>query len=155
PALRGRHKDLTDALGWSAPLSANLADLMRQLDRQRTEVQRGIDSSGAVLESLGRREGVLRAAITQGNRFFAVSAQRDRDVTAMFHAFPAFLRGLTATANTAEAASGDLTRAATSLEPVAPLMAPAFKQTKTLAPALAALFSVLPATEAAGVKRLP
>lgn len=160
--LRGFARGLTErgpalngAVGWANPMTENLARLTGELDRQRADLRELIDSGGVVLTSLGRRSGALRGAIVEGGRFFAVNAEHSRDLTRTIEALPRFLGELEATARMAEAASGDLERAAVSLEPVAPLVAPAIRETGALAPHLSTLFERLPRTEASAARGLP
>lgn len=154
-ALSGQSDELNDALGHSAPLAANLADLLHAVDGQRAELQRLFAHWGDVLNAIGERPGVLRAAIAASDEVLDTTAKRNRELSATVRALPSFLRQLRATSNTITAASDDLNDAVAALLPVAPRVRPTLEELNAALPQFHALFRELPATITAGNRGLP
>jgi virulence factor Mce-like protein len=154
-ALAGQSQSLNDSLGWSAQLSGDLGDVLATVDGQRSDLQGLIASSANVLQAIGARQGLLRAAVSAGNDVFAATAQRNRALASTVTALAPFLNQLRATSRTITAASPDLNAAVTSLLPVAPRVLPALDQISAAAPQFRGLFHELPATIRAGRRGLP
>jgi phospholipid/cholesterol/gamma-HCH transport system substrate-binding protein len=154
-ALAGQGQALNNSLGWAAPLSSNLDDVLRTVDGQRADVQGLIASSANVMQAIGSRQGVLRSAVTAGNDVLTVTAQRNRALAAVVRATAPFLGQLRATSNTISADSPTLNAAVRELLPVAPLVAPAIGEITSAAPQFRSLFRGLPATIRAGDHGLP
>jgi virulence factor Mce-like protein len=154
-ALAGQAQALNSSLGWAAPLSGNLSQVLDAVEGQRVDLQGLVASSASVLQAIGGREGLLRAAVTAGNDVLAVTAQRNLELAATVRALPSFLNQLSATSDTITADSPDLNAAVGALLPVAPLVLPALDQINVAAPQFRALFRELPATITAGERGLP
>ncbi|MEX2195956.1 MAG: MlaD family protein [Thermoleophilaceae bacterium] len=154
-AFSGRAEALNNSLGNFAPVTDNLEDVVRTLDRQSADLKRLVASSGEVFSALGEREGALQAAIVAGDRVLSATARRNRDLAAAIHALPPFLEDLKSASRTLEAASGDLDGAVSALLRVAPSLLPALREIDAAAPHFRSLFRELPAVIAAGNRGLP
>jgi ABC-type transporter Mla subunit MlaD len=90
-AIEGRGSDFSNALAQFGPTFEEFDRLFRILDTQRLAV-RQVFSNGAVsLRALRGREGQLADLIRSSNAVFQTTAERDRDIEALFRAFPTFL----------------------------------------------------------------
>jgi virulence factor Mce-like protein len=154
-AFGGQAQALSDSLGSAAPVAANLDGVLETVAGQSPSLQRLISTSGVVLAAVGSRAGALQAAVTNGEAVLATTARRNGALAATIAAFPAFLRQLHSTANAVTTASPALGAAVDSLQPVAPLLAPALTQIDAAAPQFRTLFRGLPATLTAGRQSLP
>jgi virulence factor Mce-like protein len=154
-AFGSRAQALNDSIGWAAPLSGNLDELLSTVREQSTNLARLISTSGAVLNAAGAREGTLQAAVTAGNQVLASTAGVAHGVAATIRALPAFLTQLHFTAVALTRASPALNGAVGALEPVAPLLAPTLREIDTAAPQFRGLFHELPSTLIIGKQALP
>lgn len=154
-ALDGRAGALNAALGELAPLSGAFDDVMAALAGQRQDLGGVVRHLGSILDVLAHREGVLKAAVTNGDRLFDVTAQRDARLAAIVHELPGFLRELDRTATTVVAATPDLDAAIGALEPAAALAQPALAGIRGAAPELTGIFRRLPPLTAASRTGLP
>jgi virulence factor Mce-like protein len=154
-ALAGRSRALNNSLGWAAPMSANLDEVLSTVAAQRGEVQGLLSSAGKVMAAMGDRQGLLRSAVTAGEAVLSATAARDRALAATVHALPPFLDQLRATSNTVTADSPDLNAAVSALLPAAPLLRPALDEIRRAAPQFRSLFRELPAPITAAKPGLP
>jgi len=89
-AISGQGQSFSNALGELDPFFTEFDRLFRLLDTQRLAV-RQLFSNGAVsLRALRGREGELAGLIQSSNEVFTTTAARDRDIEALFRAFPTF-----------------------------------------------------------------
>jgi ABC-type transporter Mla subunit MlaD len=89
-AISGQGQSFSNALGELDPFFTELDRVFRLLDTQRLAV-RQLFSNGAVsLRALRGREGELAGLIQSSNEVFSTTAARDRDIEALFRAFPTF-----------------------------------------------------------------
>jgi phospholipid/cholesterol/gamma-HCH transport system substrate-binding protein len=89
-AISGQGQSFSNALGELDPFFTEFDRLFRLLDTQRLAV-RQLFSNGAVsLRALRGREGELAELIDNSNAVFRTTAARDRDIEALFRAFPTF-----------------------------------------------------------------
>jgi phospholipid/cholesterol/gamma-HCH transport system substrate-binding protein len=89
-AISGQGQSFSNALGELDPFFTEFDRLFRLLDTQRLAV-RQLFSNGAVsLRALRGREGELANLIQSSNAVFTTTAARDRDIEALFRAFPTF-----------------------------------------------------------------
>jgi hypothetical protein len=128
---------------------------MQTLDAETPQLQQVFASTGVVMRALGDRAGALQAAIKQGNALFDVTAQRNRDLSAIMRSLPPFLSQVQATSQTITLESGDFGRAMTALLPVGALLPPALGEVRADLPALRQLFRDLPSTMTAGERGFP
>jgi phospholipid/cholesterol/gamma-HCH transport system substrate-binding protein len=89
-AIGGRGQAFSNALGEFDPTFTEFDRLFRVLDTQRLAVRQLFSNGTVALESLRGRQGELASLIRNSNRVFQTTAQRDRDIEALFRAFPTF-----------------------------------------------------------------
>lgn len=90
-AIGNRGADFSNAFAELEPTFSEFDQLFRVLDTQRLAV-RQLFSNGAVsLRALRGRQGELAGLIRNSNTVFSTTAARDRDIEALFRAFPTFL----------------------------------------------------------------
>lgn len=89
-AINGQGGSFSYALGELEPTFADLDKLFRVLDTQRTAIGQLFRNGATTFESLRGREGELASLIQSSNAVFQTAARRDRDIEALFRAFPTF-----------------------------------------------------------------
>jgi phospholipid/cholesterol/gamma-HCH transport system substrate-binding protein len=89
-AIGGRGEDLSNALGEFEPTFTEFDRLFRVLDTQRLAVRQLFRNGTTTLEALRGRQGELASLIHNSNAVFQTTARRDRDIEAVFRAFPTF-----------------------------------------------------------------
>jgi phospholipid/cholesterol/gamma-HCH transport system substrate-binding protein len=89
-AINGQGQSLSYALGEFEPTFTDLDKLLRVLDTQRVAVAQLFRNGATTFESLRGREGELASLIQSSNAVFQTTAVRDRDIEALFRAFPTF-----------------------------------------------------------------
>jgi len=90
-AINGQGQNLSYALGSLDPTVTEFANLFRTLDSQRLAVSQLFRNGATTFEALRGREGQLADLIKSSDAVFRTTAQRDRDIEALFRAFPTFL----------------------------------------------------------------
>jgi phospholipid/cholesterol/gamma-HCH transport system substrate-binding protein len=90
-AINGQGQNLSYALGGLEPTFTELDKLFRILDSQRVAVGQLFRNGATTFRSLRGREGELANLIRSSNAVFGTTARRDRDIEALFRAFPTFL----------------------------------------------------------------
>jgi ABC-type transporter Mla subunit MlaD len=133
-AIGGRGQDLSYALGEFEPSFRSFDRLFRVLDTQRVAVGQLFRNGATTFEALRGREGQLAGLIQNSDRVFTTTAQRDRDIEALFRAFPTFLDESKAT----------LTRLRTFSLDATPLMRQLVPAAKQLSPTLIAFSNFAP-----------
>jgi phospholipid/cholesterol/gamma-HCH transport system substrate-binding protein len=89
-AIEGRGADLSYAFGELEPAFAKFDRLFRVLDSQRLAVKQLFRNGATSLEALRGRQGELAGLIRNSNAVFSTTAERARDIEALFRAFPTF-----------------------------------------------------------------
>ncbi len=89
-AIEGRGQDLSYAFGELEPTFTQADRIFRLLDSQRLAVNRLFSNGATSLEALRGRQGELAGLIRNSNAVFSTAAARDRDIEALFRAFPTF-----------------------------------------------------------------
>jgi phospholipid/cholesterol/gamma-HCH transport system substrate-binding protein len=89
-AIAGRGGDLSYAFGELEPAFTQFDRAFRVLDSQRLAVQRLFRNGATSLRALRGREGQLAELIRNSNAVFTTTAARNRDIEALFRAFPTF-----------------------------------------------------------------
>jgi hypothetical protein len=89
-AIAGRGQSLSTALGELEPFFTEFDRLFRLLDTQRLAVKQLFSNGAVSLRALRGREGQLAQLIDSSNAVFSTTAARDRDIEALFRAFPTF-----------------------------------------------------------------
>ena len=90
-AIGGQGQNLSYALGGLEPTFTEFDRLFRTLDSQRLAVGQLFRNGATTFSSLRGREGQLADLIQSSNAVFQTAARRDRDIEAIFRAFPTFL----------------------------------------------------------------
>jgi ABC-type transporter Mla subunit MlaD len=89
-AVSGRGQDLSAAFGELDTTFTEFDQLFRTLDTQRLAVHQLFRNSAVALRAFRGREGQLAELIRNSNNVFQTAAARDRDIEALFRAFPTF-----------------------------------------------------------------
>ena len=89
-AINGQGQSLSYAIGEFEPTFTDLDKLFRVLDTQRVAVGQLLRNGATTFQALRGREGELARLIQSSNAVFQTTAQRDRDIEALFRAFPTF-----------------------------------------------------------------
>lgn len=91
-AAEGRGADINAAFASLPEFVAAGDDLMRELNAQSEAVSRTIASTGHFFDAISERDGQLRSLITESNRLFQVTAERNREFAAIWRELPRFER---------------------------------------------------------------
>jgi phospholipid/cholesterol/gamma-HCH transport system substrate-binding protein len=89
-AINGQGQGLSYAIGEFEPTFTDFDKLFRVLDTQRVAVGQLFRNGTTTFEALRGREGELANLIQSSNAVFQTTARRDRDIEALFRAFPTF-----------------------------------------------------------------
>ncbi len=89
-AIKGQGGSFSYAIGELEPTFSDLDKLFRVLDTQRTAVGQLFRNGATTFEALRGREGELASLIQSSNAVFQTAGRRDRDIEALFRAFPTF-----------------------------------------------------------------
>jgi phospholipid/cholesterol/gamma-HCH transport system substrate-binding protein len=90
-AINGQGQNLSYAIGQFEPTFSEYDKLFRTLDTQRVAIGQLFRNGATTFQALRGREGELASLISSSNRAFQTTARRDRDIEALFRAFPTFL----------------------------------------------------------------
>jgi phospholipid/cholesterol/gamma-HCH transport system substrate-binding protein len=90
-AINGQGQALSYALGEFEPTFTELDKLFRVLDTQRLTVAQLFRNGATTFRALRGRQGELASLIQSSNAVFQTTARRNRDIEALFLAFPTFL----------------------------------------------------------------
>jgi ABC-type transporter Mla subunit MlaD len=90
-AIDGQGAALSYALGEFNPTFTEFDRLFRVLDTQRLAVSQLFRNGATTFRALRGRNGELANLIRSSNAVFTTTARRDRDIEALFEAFPTFL----------------------------------------------------------------
>ncbi len=89
-AINGQGQSLSYAIGEFEPTFTDLDKLFRVLDSQRLAVGQLFRNGATTFEALRGREGELASLVQSSNAVFQTAGRRDRDIEALFRAFPTF-----------------------------------------------------------------
>ncbi len=89
-AIAGQGQGLSYAIGEFEPTFSELDRLFRVLDTQRVAIGQLFRNGAVTFRALRGREGELANLIQSSNAVFQTTARRDRDIEALFRAFPTF-----------------------------------------------------------------
>ncbi|HYC80288.1 MAG TPA: hypothetical protein VEB65_00800, partial [Solirubrobacterales bacterium] len=90
-AIEGQGQNLSYALGELEPAFTEFEGLFRTLDSQRLAVGQLFRNGATTFNALRGRDGEVANLIRNSNAVFSTAAERDRDIEAIFRAFPTFL----------------------------------------------------------------
>jgi phospholipid/cholesterol/gamma-HCH transport system substrate-binding protein len=139
-ALQGRGRDLSDALGTLPGFEQDATTLLQILNAQQRDVRGVVRDTGAVFDALSERDGQLRSLVENGDRVFATTARRNRELQAAFRALPTFERESTLTVERLQGFARTANPLVTQLRPAARELSPTLQDLGALAPDLQALF---------------
>jgi phospholipid/cholesterol/gamma-HCH transport system substrate-binding protein len=142
-AINGEGQSFSYALSQFEPTFAELDRLFRVLDTQRLAVSQLFRNGATSLRALRGREGQLANLIDSSNAVFETTARRDRDIEALFRAFPTFQDESRLTLDRLKAFSGKATPAFRQLVPVAEELSPTLVAFANLAPEAKGFFEGL------------
>jgi phospholipid/cholesterol/gamma-HCH transport system substrate-binding protein len=89
-AIEGRGQSLSTAFAEFDPTFTEFDKLFRVLDTQRLAVKQLFRNGAITFRALRGREGQLADLIRNSNAVFQTTARRDKDIEALFRAFPTF-----------------------------------------------------------------
>jgi phospholipid/cholesterol/gamma-HCH transport system substrate-binding protein len=90
-AIQGNGQALSNAFAEFDPFFSEFDKLFRVLDTQRLAIRQLFSNGAVTFQALRGREGQLADLIRSSNAVFQTAAARDRDIEALFRAFPTFL----------------------------------------------------------------
>jgi virulence factor Mce-like protein len=142
-AIAGRGADLSYAFGEFEPAFIQFDHLFRVLDSQRFAVRRLFRNAATSLNALRGRQGELAGLINNSNAVFTTTAARDRQIEALFRAFPTFEDESRLTLNRLKSFSVDAAPVISQLVPVAEQLSPTLVALSKFAPQAKGLFEGL------------
>jgi phospholipid/cholesterol/gamma-HCH transport system substrate-binding protein len=90
-AINGQSQKLSYAIGGLEPTFTEFDKLFRVLDSQKLAVGQLFRNGATTFQALRGRNGELADLIQSSNAVFSTTARRNRDIEALFRAFPTFL----------------------------------------------------------------
>jgi phospholipid/cholesterol/gamma-HCH transport system substrate-binding protein len=142
-AINGQGQSLSYALGGLEPTFTELDKLFRVLDSQRLAVGQLFRNGATTFTALRGQNGELANLIQSSDEVFSTTAQRDRDIEALFRAFPTFLDESRATFSRLKGFSEEADPLMKQLVPAAEELSPTLIALSKLAPESKALFEGL------------
>ncbi|HMJ71815.1 MAG TPA: MlaD family protein [Solirubrobacterales bacterium] len=89
-SISGQGQSFSNALAELDPFFTEFDKVFRVLDTQRVAVKQLFSNGTVALNALRGRQGELAGLIRNSNAVFSTTAARDRDIEALFRAFPTF-----------------------------------------------------------------
>jgi len=89
-AIAGQGQSLSNGFAELEPFFAEFDKLFRLLDTQRLAVKQLFSNGAVTFRALRGREGQLASLIRNSNAVWRTTAARNRDIEALFRAFPTF-----------------------------------------------------------------
>jgi phospholipid/cholesterol/gamma-HCH transport system substrate-binding protein len=138
--IKGRGRDINDALGNLAPFAEDTSRLLTILNSQEGAVRRLVSNTGEVFDALSERQGQLGSLISNSNRVFETTASRDQQLEQAFKALPTFEKESQATVARLAVFARKTNPLITQLRPAARQLSPTLQQLSALAPDAKKLF---------------
>jgi ABC-type transporter Mla subunit MlaD len=142
-AIEGQGASLSYAFGELEPAFVQFDRLFRVLDSQRLAVKQLFRNGATSLEALRGRQGELASLIRNSNAVFTTTAARDRDIEALFRAFPTFQDESRATLDRLKTFAVNSDPVMKQLVPVAEQLSPTLIAFSNLAPQAKGFFEGL------------
>jgi phospholipid/cholesterol/gamma-HCH transport system substrate-binding protein len=142
-AINGQGQNLSYALGSLEPTFTELDKLFRVLDSQRLAVGQLFRNGATTFTALRGQEGELANLIRSSDAVFSTTAARNRDIEALFRAFPTFLDESRLTFSQLKGFSENADPLMRQLVPAAEELSPTLIALSKLAPESQALFEGL------------
>jgi virulence factor Mce-like protein len=136
PAIKGRGRDLSDALGNLPEFAADGRDVLEVLDAQEGAVQRLFRNTGVVFDAISESRAALRGVIENSDLVFDATAREQEALAETFAVFPTFLDESKATAERLETFAVDTRPLVHELRPVAADLGPTLRDVRAFAPDL-------------------
>ncbi|HET9161965.1 MAG TPA: MlaD family protein [Solirubrobacterales bacterium] len=142
-AIAGQGQSLSTAFAEFNPVFGEFDRLFRLLDTQRRAVQQLFRNGTTTFRALRGREGQLAGLIRNSNAVFSTTAARNRDIEALFRAFPTFEDEQRLTFNRLKAFALNSDPLFRQLVPAAKQLSPTLVAFSRLAPQAKGLFNGL------------
>jgi phospholipid/cholesterol/gamma-HCH transport system substrate-binding protein len=139
-AVDGQGQNLSYAIAELEPAFQEFEGLFRTLDSQRQAVSQLFKNGATTFRALRGREGQLADLIRNSNAVFSTTAKRDKDIEALFRAFPTFLDESKLTLNRLRGFSENADPLMKQLVPAAEQLSPTLVSLAELAPEAKAFF---------------
>jgi phospholipid/cholesterol/gamma-HCH transport system substrate-binding protein len=146
-AIEGQGQNLSYAIGNFEPTFKEFEGLFRVLNSQKLAVSKLFSNGAKTFEALRGREGELANLIRSSNELFKTTAGRDKDIEAIFRAFPTFEDESRLTVDRLQGFATNADPLSKQLVPVAEELSPTLVKFGELAPEAKKLFEALPAVE--------
>lgn len=142
-AINGQGQNFSYALGGIEPTFVELDKLFRVLDSQRLAVGQLFRNGATTFSALRGQNGELANLIRSSDEVFSTTAARNRDIEALFRAFPTFLDESRLTFSRLKGFSEEADPLMRQLVPAAEQLSPTLIALSKLAPESKALFEGL------------
>jgi phospholipid/cholesterol/gamma-HCH transport system substrate-binding protein len=142
-AINDQGQSLSYAIGEFEPTFEEFDKLFRVLDTQRVAVGQLFRNGATTFRALRGREGQLASLIQSSNAVFQTTARRERDIEALFRAFPTFLDESRLTVNRLKTFAKNTDPLMRQLVPAAEQLSPTLISISKLAPEAKAFFEGL------------
>jgi phospholipid/cholesterol/gamma-HCH transport system substrate-binding protein len=146
-AIEGQGQNLSYAIGNFEPTFKEFEGLFRVLNSQKVAVSKLFSNGAKTFEALRGREGELANLIRSSNELFTTTAGRDKEIEAIFRAFPTFEDESRLTVDRLQGFATNADPLSKQLVPVAEELSPTLIKFGELAPEAQKLFEALPAVE--------
>ena len=146
-AIEGQGQNLSYAIGNFEPTFRELEGLFRVLNSQEAAVSTLFSTGATTFDALRGREGELADLIRSSNELFKTTAGRNKDIEALFRAFPTFQDESRLTIDRLQRFAVNADPLSKQLVPVAEQLSPTLIAFGKLAPEAKKLFEALPAVE--------
>ncbi|HTR75714.1 MAG TPA: MlaD family protein [Solirubrobacterales bacterium] len=146
-AIEGQGQNLSYAIGNFEPTFTEFENVFRVLNSQKLAVSQLFGNGAKTFEALRGQEGELANLIRSSNELFKTTAARDRDIEALFRAFPTFQDESRLTVARLQRFAVNADPLSKQLVPVAEQLSPTLVAFGKLAPEAKKLFEALPAAE--------
>jgi phospholipid/cholesterol/gamma-HCH transport system substrate-binding protein len=143
-AIEGQGQNLSYAIGNFEPTFTEFEGLFRVLNSQKVAVSQLFSNGAKTFEALRGREGELADLIRSSNDLFKTTAARNRDIEALFRAFPTFQDESRLTVSRLQRFATNADPLSRQLIPVAEELSPTLIAFGKLAPEAKKLFEALP-----------
>ena len=153
--VKGRGRDVNDALGTLPGFAHDGADVLAVLDSHEAAVQRLVKNTGVVFGALTENEAQLENLITGSKATFDATASKNDALAETIRIFPTFLDESKLTLERVQTFSRDTDPLITDLRPVARDLRPTLQDVRALAPDLEQFFDRLDPVITASKKGLP
>jgi phospholipid/cholesterol/gamma-HCH transport system substrate-binding protein len=132
--IDGRAGDFSDALGNLEPFAEDTTTVLQILNAQSRAVRQLIRDTGSTFEALTRNGDQLADLITNSNRVFGTTAERDQAIRETFRALPTFIDESRKTLVQLEGYAANTNPLVTRLHPWARAASDTFQSIEVLAP---------------------